>query len=45
MVRGRLRQGPLRVCRRHGIVVHLVANRTGLMVSLGADAVAITMGR
>ena len=28
-----------------GVVMHLVAKREGLMLSLGADAIQITMGR
>jgi len=28
-----------------GVVMHLVAKREGLMLSLGADAIEITMGQ
>lgn len=38
-------RGAIWVQKEGGIVMHLVARRTGLMLSLGADAVLITMGR
>ncbi|MGK9167635.1 hypothetical protein KXR53_15125 [Inquilinus limosus] len=37
--------GDLWLQNESGVVMHLVAKREGLMLSLGADAVQITMGR
>ncbi|WP_225766719.1 hypothetical protein [Inquilinus sp. Marseille-Q2685] len=37
--------GDLWLKNEAGVVMHLVAKREGLMLSLGADAVQITMGR
>lgn len=37
--------GDLWLQNPNGVILHLKAKRTGLMLSLGADAVVITMGR
>lgn len=37
--------GDLWLQNESGVVMHLVAKREGLMLSLGADAIEITMGR
>jgi hypothetical protein len=40
---GTMSAGDLWMKNENGVVMHLKAKRTGLMLSLGGDAVAITM--
>jgi hypothetical protein len=42
---GRTSAGDLWMQNEAGVVMHLVAKREGLMLSLGGDAVVVTMGQ